>query len=78
MDDAARKWTNSSLVKISCSSSRHGVDVKIRTGRQAVATGLVVVFTFLLDRRQQRVLLVRFYSGAFSFGGISRAKTATL
>jgi hypothetical protein len=39
--------------KICCSSSRHCVDVKIRTGRQAAATGLVVVFTFLLDRRQQ-------------------------
>jgi hypothetical protein len=38
--------------KIRCSSSRCGVDVKIRTGRQAAATGLVVVFTFLLDRRQ--------------------------
>jgi hypothetical protein len=75
MDDAARKWTNSSLVKISCSSSRHGVDVKIRTGRQAAATGLVVVFTFLLDRRQQLGFTCTF---AFSFGGISRAKMATL
>jgi hypothetical protein len=67
---------------ISCSSSRHGVDTKIRKGRQAAAIGLVVVFTFFLDRRQQlgfagTFLLRSNNNNAISFGGISRAKMAT-